>query len=110
MQHFIKAVSKGLYLVFALEGLKIVLLQPLHWRCVECVIHYEQDVREEQHHIYVMRTSSNKVIAAHDLYCCLLPQCEALHTCRSGLSSEIVDLCEIFNWFLTCQFLLRIKE
>jgi len=24
------------------------------------------------------------VIAAHDLYCCLLPQCEALHTCRSG--------------------------
>jgi len=24
------------------------------------------------------------VIAAHDLYCCLLPQCEALRTCRSG--------------------------
>ena len=23
-------------------------------------------------------------IAAHDLYCCLLPQCEALRTCRSG--------------------------
>jgi len=25
-----------------------------------------------------------QVIAAHDLYCCLLPQCEALRTCRSG--------------------------
>jgi len=24
------------------------------------------------------------VIAAHDLYCCLLPQCQALRTCRSG--------------------------
>ena len=23
-------------------------------------------------------------IAMHDLYCCLLPQCEALRTCRSG--------------------------
>jgi len=23
------------------------------------------------------------VIAEHDLYCCLLPQCAALHTCRS---------------------------
>jgi len=29
--------------------------------------------------IYMARTSNNK-IAAHDLYCCLLPQCEALHT------------------------------
>jgi len=25
------------------------LLQPLRWRCVECVIHHERDVREEQH-------------------------------------------------------------
>jgi len=44
-------------------------LQPLRWRC---------DVREEQHPytVYVARTSSNRVIAAHDLYCCLLPQCD----------------------------------
>jgi len=25
-----------------------MLLQPLRWRCVECVIHHERDVREEQ--------------------------------------------------------------
>jgi len=24
------------------------LLQPLGWRCVECAIHHERDVREEQ--------------------------------------------------------------
>ena len=35
-------------------------------------------------HIYMARTSNNRVIAACDLYCCLLPQCEALRTCRSG--------------------------
>jgi len=55
-------------------------LQPLRWHCIECVIQHEQDVREEQHHIYVARTSNNRVIAAHELYCCLLPQREALHT------------------------------
>ena len=26
----------------------------------------------------------SRMIAAHDLYCYLLPQCEALRTCRSG--------------------------
>jgi len=34
--------------------------------------------------IYVARTSNNRVIMACELYCCLLPQCEALHSCRSG--------------------------
>jgi len=60
------------------------LLQPLHWCCVECVIQHERDVRKEQHHIYVAWTSNNRVIMAHDLYCCLVPQCEALPTCRLG--------------------------
>jgi len=64
------------------------LLQPLRWRCVQCVIHHERDVREEKHHIYAARTSNNRVIAAHDLYCCLLPQCEALRICRSGFSDR----------------------
>ena len=64
------------------------LLQPLRWPYVECVIHHERDVREEKHHIYVARTSNNGVIAAHDLYCCLLSQCEALGTCRSGFSDR----------------------
>jgi len=35
-------------------------------------------------HIYVARTSNNRVIMACDLYCCLLPMCEALLNCRSG--------------------------
>jgi len=30
--------------------------------------------------IYVTRTSNNRVISLRDLYCCLLPQCEALCT------------------------------
>ena len=62
-------------------GHKRVLLQPICWRCVECVIHHERDVREEQHHMYVLRTSNNRVIMACELHCCLLQQCEALHTC-----------------------------
>jgi len=32
-----------------------MLLQPLRWCCVECVIHHERDVREEQHHSYMWR-------------------------------------------------------
>jgi len=34
--------------------------------------------------IYVARASNNKRDCEHDLYCCLLPQCETLCTCRSG--------------------------
>jgi len=26
-------------------------LQPLRWRCAECAVHHERNVREEQHHI-----------------------------------------------------------
>ena len=33
----------------------VVVLQPLRWRCVDCVIHHERDVREEQHHTYMWR-------------------------------------------------------
>ena len=35
-------------------------------------------------HIYIARKNNNRVIVACDLYHCLLPQCEALRTCRSG--------------------------
>jgi len=62
----------------------LLVLQLLLWRCVECVIHHKWDVRKEQHHIQVARTSSNRVITVHELYSCLLPQCKALRTCRSG--------------------------
>jgi len=61
-----------------------MLLQPLRWCCVDCMIHHERDVSEEQKYMYVARTSNNRVISSGDLYCCLLPQCEALRTCRSG--------------------------
>ena len=62
----------------------LLLLQSAQWRCVDCVIHHERDVREEQRYICVVRTSNNRVISSGDLYCCLLPRCEALRTCRSG--------------------------
>jgi len=61
-----------------------MLLQPLRWCCVDCVIHHERGVRKEQKYISVARTSNNRVISSGDLHCCLLPQCEALRTCRSG--------------------------
>jgi len=35
-------------------------------------------------HIYESQTSRNRMSTAWDLYCCLLPQCEALHACRLG--------------------------
>jgi len=60
-----------------------MLLQSLRWFCVDCVIHHERDVREEQIYICAERASNSKRDCA--LYCCLLPLCEAaLRTCRSG--------------------------
>jgi len=39
------AIQKSQYLkVFHVT---CVVLQPLQWRCVDCMIHHEQDVREE---------------------------------------------------------------
>jgi len=35
-------------------------------------------------HIYVSRTSSNRMSTMCNLCCCLLPQCGALRTCRSS--------------------------
>ena len=61
-----------------------MLLQPLWWCCVDCAIHHERDVREKQKYMCVARTSNIRVISSGDLYCCLLPRCEALRTCRSG--------------------------
>ena len=61
-----------------------MLLQPLRWCCVDCMIHHERMVPEEQKFMYVAQTSNNRVFSSGDLYCCLLPRCEALRTCRSG--------------------------
>jgi len=46
-----------------------MLLQPLRWRCVECVIRHERDVREEQQYRYAARTSNNRVIAEQCCQC-----------------------------------------
>ena len=62
-----------------------ILLQPLRWRCIECAINHYRDVHVEwQPYIPVARTSNNTVISSGNLYCCLLPQCEALRTCHLG--------------------------
>jgi len=85
-----------------------ILLQPAGWRCVECAILHEWDVCEEQHPYIcceqaiikwswqVISADTNmwttecndertrRVISSGDLYCCLLPQYEALRTCRLG--------------------------
>jgi len=37
-----------------------VLLQPVRWCCVDCVIHHERDVREEQKYVCVEQASNNK--------------------------------------------------
>jgi len=37
-----------------------MLLQPLRWCCVDCVIHHERDVHEEQKYVCVERASNDK--------------------------------------------------
>ena len=38
---------------------KGMLLQPLCWRCAECMVHHKRNVRKEQYHIYVAQASNN---------------------------------------------------
>ena len=40
----------------------VVMLQPLRWCCVDCVIHHERDVCEEQKYMHVAQTNNNRVI------------------------------------------------
>jgi len=40
----------------------MLLLQPLRWCCVDCVIHHERDVHEGHKYMYVARPSNNRVI------------------------------------------------
>jgi len=37
------------------EYISLERLQPFRWCCVDCVIHHERDVSEEQHHRYMWR-------------------------------------------------------
>ena len=42
--------------------------------------------------IYVVRASNSKRDCEHDLYCCLLPWCEALRICRFGFPIATVRI------------------
>jgi len=61
-----------------------VLLQSLGRREVESAIHQERDVREEHSHVCGANRQYNRMNAACDLYCCLQPQREALHSRQSA--------------------------
>jgi len=68
-----------------------ILLQPLWWRCVKCVIHHERDVRDEKHHIYVAQTYGApfvKILYLTDLAQKLLSLAEiAISACSACLLS-----------------------
>ena len=68
---------------------------------LKCTVHHEPNVCKEQYHIYVAWTSSNRVISSGELYCCLLPQCEALRICCSDfLIATISDWIQAANRFI----------
>ena len=52
--------------------------------------------------IYVARASNSKRDCEHDLYCCMLPRCEALRTCRSGFAIATVATAVCFTQSKTC--------
>jgi len=57
-------------------------------------------------HVHVARKSNNRVILSGDPYCCLLPQCEGLRTCRSGFpiaTQELYSL--VFRMSNKCKWL-----
>jgi len=51
--------------------------------CWLCDLPWMGCTRRTTPYIYVARTRNNRVIMACELYCCLLPQCEALRIWRS---------------------------
>jgi len=51
----------------------------------------------------VGRTSNNRVIAARDLYCCLLPQCKASRTCCSGFPIATKWCCDQDAMVVPCE-------
>ena len=52
----------------------------------------EMYMKNKPIYIYMARTSNNKVIAAHYLYCYLMLQYETLHTCRLGFPIATLGL------------------
>ena len=57
------------------------------------------------------RTNNNRVIMACELYCCLLPQCEALRICRSGFPIAITPSLPHSNTYLcSARFIVNITH
>ena len=89
-----------------------MLLQPLRWCCVDCVIHHEWDVREEQHHTYMWRELAiiewswhvNSIVACcHSAKLCA----HAFRDFRSqqqvaGILSFLTSIC-LFSNFYSCE-------
>jgi len=79
------------YLSLSLSVISKSLAQPC-CKCCNHVVSVVLNVRfttngmyvKNNTHIYVSQTSRNRMSTTWDIYCCLLPQCEALHTRRLG--------------------------
>jgi len=50
--------------------------------------------------IYVAQASNSKRDCEHDLYCCLLPWCEALRTYHSGFPIATVPIAKLWKYLL----------
>ena len=68
----------------AIELVWVRVLQFLRWCCVILCDSPRTGCAWRTTPSDVARTSNNRVIMACELYCCLLPRCEALRICRSG--------------------------
>jgi len=70
-----------------------IFLQPLDWRCVECAIHHERDVCEEEHACEWREQVIIEWSRIHGMLSLLFrtSQCEALRTCCSGSGFPIAS-------------------
>jgi len=72
----------------------MLLLQPLRWRCVDCVIHHERDVRKEQQYICVARTSANKQSEWLRRMIAIVASCHSVKLCaHAARAFPIATLC-----------------
>jgi len=81
-QHFAKTKMGYISLTSLLNAIFATAPLALRWMCDSPRTGYARRITP----IYLARTSHNRVISSRDFYlcCCLLPQCEALRTCRSA--------------------------
>jgi len=59
--------------------------------------------------LYVLAVTT-RVISSGDLYCCLLPQCEALCTCRSGFPIATLLQCACIGHFHSLTLTLDLSD